>query len=215
MEKKSKTSNSFGGFKSGFFNSAKSSSQVSKKPAEAAANSPSIKAAVRPPHRVAAGKSAEDAGVEETTLGVDGAGAMTNTVNDTRLSDGRTLGALLQDPAWVAVLDQFQRDPQRAMETYRHDADVRGVMTQLCARLGDNFLNMSPAPKSEKEQLSARLSGEPRVREALESPLVQSMMRHMKRGENDIVHGLMTSASSEERAHIQLLIDFGLFSHAS
>ena len=56
---------------------------------------------------------------------------------------------------------------------------------------GDNFLNASPEPKNEEEKLAKALLEDPRVKEAICSPIVERIMEHCKLGQNDQAHRLI------------------------
>ncbi|KAG7157572.1 uncharacterized protein LOC121879973 [Homarus americanus] len=121
---------------------------------------------------------------------------------------------VLSDPAWIPILDEFQRDPEAAMKKYRKDVEVTSTLKELCNVLGDTFLHMNSSIKSEEELLSSKLMENPQVKEALMDPLVQQMMVSMKQGANDKVQRCFQSANPSQKRHIQTLIDVGLFSFA-
>ncbi|XP_042862837.1 uncharacterized protein LOC122247560 [Penaeus japonicus] len=131
-----------------------------------------------------------------------------------RLESNPRVSDVLSDPAWIPILDEFQRDPEAAMKKYKDDAEIRSTMLELCNVLGDTFLHMKSSNTSEEEKLAEKLMEDPRVKEALTDPLVMTMMAHMKNGANDKVQRCFQSANPEQKKHIQTLIDFGLFSFA-
>ncbi|XP_063592950.1 uncharacterized protein LOC134770019 isoform X1 [Penaeus indicus] len=131
-----------------------------------------------------------------------------------RLDSNPKVSDVLSDPAWIPILDEFQRDPEAAMKKYKDDPEIRSTMLELCNVLGDTFLHMSRSNTTEEEKLAEKLMEDPKVKEALTDPLVMTMMAHMKSGANDKVQRCFQTANPEQRKHIQTLIDFGLFSFA-
>lgn len=121
---------------------------------------------------------------------------------------------VISDPAWLPILDEFQRDPEAAMLKYKNNSKVKKTLQELCNVLGDTFLNMDKSKKTEEEILSGKLMEDPLVKEALTDPLVIKITTYMKQGANDKVQRCIQTATPDQRRHIQTLIDFGLFSFA-
>ena len=46
---------------------------------------------------------------------------------------------VLSDPNWIPILDEFQRDPQRAMIKYKDNAKVKKTLLRLCDVLGKSI----------------------------------------------------------------------------
>nr|XP_045596479.1 uncharacterized protein LOC123757122 isoform X1 [Procambarus clarkii] len=128
-----------------------------------------------------------------------------------RLEANPNVRDVISDPAWIPILDEFQRDPLAAMKKYKDNKEVTSTLKELCNVLGDTFLHMNSSIKSEEELISSELLKNPHVEEALSDPLVQQMMTYMKEGANDKVHRCFQTANQIQKKNIQTLIDVGLF----
>ncbi|XP_037790787.1 uncharacterized protein LOC119586163 [Penaeus monodon] len=213
-----KSSTGFGGMKKGFLfgGSAKPVKKKSVKAAPQSASSTETKEHVEDiPHIKAtpAKSSLVLSEVQEAMKETREAKDFQESISK-RLEANPKVSDVLSDPAWIPILDEFQRDPEAAMKKYKDDAEIRSTMLELCNVLGDTFLHMSRSNTSEEEKLAEKLMEDPKVKEALTDPLVMTMMAHMKNGASDKVQRCFQSANPEQRKHIQTLIDFGLFSFA-
>lgn len=129
-----------------------------------------------------------------------------------RLESHSDVRDVLSDPEWLPILNEFQQDPEGAMNKYKNNAKVKKTLLQLCNVLGDTFLHMEKSNLTEEEKLSKKLLENPHLKEALTDPLVMKICGYMKEGANDKVQRCLQSADSVQRQRIQMLIDCGLFS---
>lgn len=53
-----------------------------------------------------------------------------------RLEANPNVRDVIADPAWIPILDEFQRDPQAAMIKYRDDRQITETLRELCNVLG-------------------------------------------------------------------------------
>jgi len=133
---------------------------------------------------------------------------------ETRISSNPKVTDVLSDPAWLPILEEFQKDPVKAMNKYKDDAEIRNTMQELCKAFGDSFLHMQPSEVSEEEKLVSDIMETSEIKEALTDRLIMQMMVYMKEGSNEKVHRCMQGASQEQKRKIQLLVDHGLFAFA-
>lgn len=53
-----------------------------------------------------------------------------------RLEANPKVGDVISDPAWIPILDEFQRDPQAALMKYKDDEHITTTLKELCNVLG-------------------------------------------------------------------------------
>ncbi|XP_064083645.1 uncharacterized protein LOC135199482 isoform X2 [Macrobrachium nipponense] len=104
-----------------------------------------------------------------------------------RLESHSDVRDVLSDPEWLPILNEFQQDPEGAMNKYKNNAKVKKTLLKLCNVLGDTFLHMEKSNLTEEEKLSKNLLENPQLKEALTDPFVMKICDYMKEGANDKV----------------------------
>ncbi|RUS90601.1 hypothetical protein EGW08_001598 [Elysia chlorotica] len=74
----------------------------------------------------------------------------------TKIEKNGTLRKKFADAKFMQALEEFQKDPEGAMQKYKGNEDVEKFLLDFCGLLGDHFTSMGDNPSQQKTQNSSQ-----------------------------------------------------------